>query len=138
MKKKCKVPTQTQTQTKFFNEDITTLDIASSITDLKQLVEDFIIYTKTWSIGETEWYWNVDYSRKSLYVEEKHITQTEFERAIREDILYCFIYNIQSIKQQMEADLENYEETSSFHNESKEMEKKIQRIFKDFKIERFC
>lgn len=135
MKKNCKVPTQT----KFFNETITTPDIASSITDLKRLVEDFIIYTKTWSISETEWYWNVDCSRKSLYVEEKHITQTEFERAIREDILYCFIYNIQSIKQQMEADLENYEETLiSFHNESKEMEKKIQRIFKDFKIERFC
>lgn len=106
--------------------------------DLKQLVEDFIIYTKTWSISETEWYWNVDCSRKSLYTGETHITQAEFEKAIREEILYCFIYNIQSIKQQMETDLENYEETSiSFHNESKEMEKKIQAIFKDFKIGRF-
>lgn len=112
--------------------------------DLKQLVEDFIGYTKTWSISENEWYWNIECVRKSDYVENERITWEEFERAIREEILYCFIYNINSIKNQMENDLGNYyeeyeeyeEEETSFHNASKEMEKKIQSIFKDFKIDR--
>lgn len=103
---------------------------------LKQLVEDFIDYTKTWSISEAEWYSNVDYVRKSDYIANKHITNKEFERAIREDILYCFIYNIGSIKNQMENDLCCGYESERFNKESIEMERKIQKIFKDFKIER--
>lgn len=35
------------------------------INELKQLVEDFIEYTKTWSITETEWFYNVDSMRKN-------------------------------------------------------------------------
>lgn len=102
--------------------------------DLKQLVEDFIEYTKTWSISETEWFYNVDSSRKNAYGKD-YITHEEFERAVREEILYCFIYKINSIKQQMENDICNYyEEETSFHNASIDMEKKIQKIFKDFKI----
>lgn len=103
--------------------------------ELKQLVEDFIKYTKTWSISETEWYYNVDCSRQNAYG-EKYITNEEFERAIREDILYCFIYNIGSIKNQMENDLCCGYESERFDKESIEMERKIQKIFKDFKIER--
>ncbi len=105
--------------------------------DLKQLVEDFVKYTRTWSISETEWYWNVDCSRKSNYVKETHITSEEFERAVREEILYCFIYNIDSIKQQMENDLCNYfEDDLFFQRASLEMEEKIKKLFKDFKIYR--
>lgn len=104
--------------------------------NLKELVEDFIEYTKTWSITETEWYYNVDSGRKNAYGED-YITNEEFERAIREDILYCFIYNIDSIKYQMEEDLSVGYESEHFDNASKNMEKKIQKIFKDFKIERF-
>jgi len=104
--------------------------------ELKQLVEDFIEYTKNWSISETEWYYNVDCVRKSNYVDKKYITQEEFERAIREEILYCFIYNIDSIKGQMEYDIECGYDCKRFENDSINMEKKIQKIFKDFKIER--
>ena len=103
--------------------------------DLKQLVEDFIEYTKTWSIGETEWYYNVNDTRQNEYGEE-YITHEEFERAIREDILYCFIYNIKSIKEQLEDDLCVGYDSERFENASKEIEKKIQKLFKDFKIER--
>lgn len=105
--------------------------------ELKQLVEDFIEYTKTWSISETEWYWNIECVRKSNILNEKNITWEEFERAIREEILYCFIYNIDSIKNQMENDLCNYyPEEITFHSASSEMEKKIQKLFKGFNLER--
>lgn len=106
--------------------------------ELKQLIEDFVEYTRTWSISETEWYWNIDAVRKSDYINEKHITEQEFETAIRQDILYCFIYNIGSIARQLENDLCNYElDNIHFQKASKEIEQKIQKIFKDFKIERF-
>ena len=105
--------------------------------ELKQLVEDIVKYTRTWSISETEWYWNVACVRKSNYVKEKNITSEEFERAIREEILYCLIYNLDSIKQQMENDYGYGYDSEDFDNASKELEKKIQKIFKDFKIERY-
>ena len=105
------------------------------IEELEQLVEDFIDYTKTWSISETEWYYNVDSGRRNAYGED-YITNEEFERAIREDILYCFVYNIDSIKYQLENDLCTGYESESFDKASIDIEKKIQKIFKDFKIER--
>lgn len=106
--------------------------------EIKQLVEDFVEYTKNWSISENEWYWNIVCNRKSNYINEEYITKDEFERAIREEILYCFIYNINSIKQQLENDLCNYyDEDTSFHQANKEIEEKIQKIFKDFKLDRF-
>lgn len=104
--------------------------------DLKQLVEDFVEYTRTWSISETEWYWNIECVRKSNFVNEEHITFEEFERAIREEILYCFLYNIQSIVDQMENDYMWGYETEEFEHASREMESKIQKLFKDFKIDR--
>lgn len=104
--------------------------------ELKQLVEDFIEYTRTWSISDTEWYYNVDCVRKNAYGEE-YITSEEFERAIREELLYEFIYNIDGIKRQMENDLCVGYDEKYFDKISKDMEQKIQKIFKDFKIERF-
>lgn len=103
--------------------------------DLKQLVEDFIDYTKEWSITETEWYYNVDCTRKNVYGKE-YITNEDFERAIREELLYEFIYNIDGIKQQMENDLDVGYDEERFGKISREMEKTIQKIFKDFKLER--
>lgn len=103
--------------------------------ELKQLVEDFIEYTKTWSISETEWYYNVDCVRQNAYG-EKHITDKEFERAIREELLYEFIYNINGIKRQMENDFDIGYDSEHFDKASKEMENKIQKLFKDFKLER--
>lgn len=103
--------------------------------ELKQLIEDFIEYTKTWSISITEWFYNVDSSRKNEYGKQ-YITHEEFEKAIREEILYCFIYNINSIKYQLENDLCTGYESEYFDKASKEIEEKIQKIFKDFKINR--
>lgn len=102
---------------------------------LKQLIEDFIYYTKTWSINETEWYYNVDCVRQNAYG-EKYITNEEFERAIREELLYEFIYNIDGIKRQMENDLCVGYDEEIFNKVSMEMEEKIQKLFKDFKIRR--
>lgn len=103
--------------------------------NLKQLVEDFVDYTRTWSISENEWYYNVNDTRKTQEIGEDYISHKEFEKAIREDILYCFIYNIDSIKNQMESDLWNgYGD--NFIEISIEMERKIRKIFKDFEIER--
>lgn len=104
--------------------------------ELKELVEDIVEYTRTWSISDTEWYWNVACVRKSNNINEKNITQKEFERAIREEILYCLIYNIYSIKEQMENDYQYGYDNEHFDKANKELEKKIQKIFKDFKIDR--
>lgn len=108
--------------------------------NLKKLIEDFIEYTTTWSITEDEWYENVNCTRQNAYGEED-ITDEEFERAIREELLYEFIYNIKGIKRQMENDICEYsggfcDGDGLFEKESKEMEKKIQEIFKDFKLKR--
>ena len=51
--------------------------------NLKELVEKEIEYTRNWSISETEWYWNIACVRKSNNINEKNITQHEFEVAIR-------------------------------------------------------
>lgn len=105
--------------------------------DLKQLVEDFIKYTENWSISQDEWYWNIDSVRKSGYIDKKHISQEQFERAIREELLYEFIYNINGIKQQLENDIESGYNSEYFENASKDIENKIQKLFKDFKIDRW-
>lgn len=106
--------------------------------ELKELVEKIVEYTKTWSITETEWYWNIDCVRKSNYINENHIKWEEFERAIREEILYDLVYkNASGTYTQMHNDLCNYfPEEINFHNASKELEKEIQKIFKNFKLER--
>lgn len=108
--------------------------------NLKELVEKFIDYTTTWSITEDEWYENINCTRQNAY-DEKNITDEEFERAIREELLYEFIYNINGIKRQMENDICEYsggefDGNGLFEKESKQMEKDIQKIFKDFKLKR--
>lgn len=110
--------------------------------NLKELVEKFIDYTTTWSITEDELYENVNCIRQNAYGEES-IDDEEFERAIREELLYDFIYNIEEIKSQMENDICEYSGDGAefdgnglFEKESKKMEKEIQKIFKDFKLER--
>lgn len=106
--------------------------------ELKQLVEKIVEYTRTWSITETEWYWNIDCVRKSDYINEKHIKWEEFEVAIREEILYDLVYkNGSGLYNQMHNDLCNYYDTEiDFHNASKELEKEVQKYLKDFKLER--
>ena len=78
---------------------------------IKQLVEDIIEYTRTWSLTETEWYWNIECVRKPNNINDKEITWEEFETAIREEILYDLIYNNGSgLYNQIENDLCNYYE----------------------------
>ena len=99
---------------------------------LKQLVEDIVEYTRTWSITETEWYWNVECVRKPSNTKD-------FEIAGREEILYDLVYyNGSCLYNQMENDLCNYEiDYVAFQNASKELEKKVQKYIKDFKLERY-
>lgn len=105
---------------------------------LKQLIENIIEYTKTWSITETEWYWNIECVRKPSNNKDKEITWKEFNRAIREGILYDLVYCGGScLRNQMENDLCNYENDNiDFLNASKELEEQIQNYLNDFKLER--
>ena len=105
---------------------------------LKQLVEDIVEYTKMWSITETEWYWNIECVRKPSNIKDKEITWEEFEIAIREEILYDLVYhNGKCLCNQMENDLCNYgTDYIDFQNASKELEKKLQKYIKDFKLNR--
>lgn len=111
--------------------------------DLKQLVENIIEYTKSWSITETEWYWSVECVRKPNNTNNKRITWDEFEVAIREEILYDLIFNKGcGLHNQMENDLCNYSEDdgesayNSFITESKELEEKVHKIINDFVLKR--
>ena len=106
---------------------------------LKQLVEDIVEYTKTWSIAECEWYWNINSVRKSGSIKNQEITWEEFEIAIRAEILYDLVYNNGSgLYNQMENDLCNYEvDYLAFQNASKELEKEVQKYIKDFKLKRY-
>ena len=99
--------------------------------ELKQLVEDIIEYTKTWSITESEWYY-------IKCIKDPEITWEEFEMVIREEILYDLVYNNGNILyEQMKVDLSGYEtDNVSFQNASKELERKVQEYFKDFKLHR--
>ena len=108
---------------------------------MKELVEKIIEYTKNWSITETEWYWNMTCSRKSeTYINdkcEKEITWEEFERAIREEILYDLVYkNGIGIRNQMENDICNYN-NECFYKDSDELEEEIKKLITDFKVKRY-
>ena len=109
------------------------------IKEIKDLVEKIVEYTKTWSITETEWYWNIECVRKSNYINEEHIKWEEFEVAIREEILYDLIYkNGCGLYNQLENDLCNYESDNvEFQKASKELDKEVQKFIKDFEVERY-
>ena len=98
----------------------------------------FIEYTENWSISRDEWYWNIDCVRKSNNINEKHITQHEFEVAIREEFLYDLIFNNgASLRQQMENDYEVYaEDDELFRKASVELEMEVRKVIADFKISR--
>lgn len=106
--------------------------------ELKTLVEYTVKYTRTWSLTETEWYWNIECVRKPNNSKDKEITWEEFETAVREEILYDLVYNNgNGLCNQMENDLCNYEINNvSFQNASKELESKVKNIIKDFKLGR--
>lgn len=107
--------------------------------ELKQLVEDIVEYTRTWSITETEWYWNVECVRKPSNPKDKEITWEEFETAVREEILYDLVFNNGSgLYHQMSNDLCNYyTDDIPFQNASKQLERKVQKYIKDFKLKRY-
>ena len=118
----------------------------NNLEELKKLVDKIVEYTKTWSITESEWYWNIDCVRKSNYIKEEHITDKEFESAVREEILYDLVFNSGcGLLNQMENDICNYSgdygyEFSGlglFEKESIELEKEVRKFITDFKIERF-
>ena len=104
---------------------------------LKQLVEDIIEYTRTWSITESEWYWNVECVRKPSNSKDKEITWEEFEIAIREETLFDLVYNNgRNLCHQMKNDLCTYSDNVTFQNESKELEKQVQKYISNFNLER--
>ena len=106
--------------------------------NLKELVEKIIQYTRTWSITETEWYWNIECIRKSDDRRNEHITWEEFEKVIREETLYDLVYrNGACLRQQMENDYEVYEEDDEFWKKSSvELELAVREVIADFKVSR--
>ena len=110
----------------------------NNLEELKAIVEKEVEYTRNWSISETEWYWNIACVRKSNNINEKNITQHEFEVAIREEFLYDLVFNNGvSLRQQMENNYEVYTEDDEFFRQaSVELEKEIRKVIKDFKVSR--
>lgn len=113
--------------------------------NLKELVEKIVDYTSTWTITENEWYWNIECVRKPNNVEDKEITWEEFETAVREEILYDLVFKDGvCLCNQMENDACNYSAEydgesnyNLFIQESKALEKEVQKYIKDFKVRRY-
>ena len=110
----------------------------NNLEELKELVEKIVKYTTEWSITEDEWYWNIDCVRKSNYIKEEHITEQEFQSAVREEFLYDLVFNNgASLRQQMENDYEVYaEDDELFRQASVELEMEVRKVIKDFKVSR--
>ena len=105
---------------------------------MKELVEKIIDYTKKWSISETEWYWNVECTRKPQNINNKEISWEEFEVAIREEILYDLVYkNGICTRNQMENDICCGYDSELFYVESEELEEEIKKLISDFSVERY-
>lgn len=104
--------------------------------NLKELIDNIIEYTKTWSITETEWFYNVDATRKPSNSKDKVISQEEFERAVREELLYDIVYdNGKELSRQLGIDLSNYgAEDIPFKNASKDIIKQIKAVIKGFEV----
>lgn len=106
--------------------------------DLKELVNDIVEYTRTWSISNTEWYWNINCVRKSNIRSNKNITNEEFEVAIREEILYDLVFNNGAgLIEQLENDYQYGYDTENFDRDNKGLEQKVKNYIKDFKVERW-
>lgn len=106
--------------------------------DLKNLVEKILDYTKTYSITESELYWNINSVRKPNNLDDITITWDEYEVAIRQEILYDIVFNNGlGLQNQMENDLCNYDEDNTlFRIESEKLEKEVKKIIEDFEVER--
>ncbi len=105
---------------------------------MKELVEKIVKYTRTWSISETEWYWNVECTRKPQNINDKEISWEEFEVAIREEILYDLVYkNGICTKNQMENDICCGYDSEHFYEDSEQLENEIKKYISDFKVERY-
>lgn len=102
---------------------------------MKELVEKIVEYTRNWSISENEWYWNIDSVRKSNNVNEEHITEHEFEVAIREETLYDLVYNNgKNIEDQMNNDMQYGYTDEYFYKARRELEKEIKKVIPSFEL----
>lgn len=104
--------------------------------NLKELIDNIIEYTKIWSITETEWFYNVNATRKPSNSKDKVITCEEFERAVREEFLYDIVFNNgKALSRQLGTDLATYGvDDIPFQNASKDIIKQIKVVLKDFKV----
>ena len=96
---------------------------------IETLVNDFFEYTKTISIGEPELYEN--YCDK---INSNYLDSFDVEKAVKQDILYDFIFNIENIKEQLQNDFYSYDEESEEMKYILHMYNKIKNIFDDFYI----
>lgn len=96
---------------------------------LKELVNTFFEYTKTISICDFELY-DIYYDK----IKENYINNFDIEKAVKSDILYDFIFNINNIKSQLENDFCSYSKDSNEQKAILLMYKKIKKVFKNFYI----
>lgn len=107
--------------------------------ELRKLVENFLEYTCTISITDSELY--EKYYDKLSQIEKDYLTKkgkldNEIERMIKADILYDFLFTPINIIEQIECDINAFGEDSSEFIYIKQIYKEIQKVFFNFKIER--
>lgn len=107
--------------------------------ELRRLVENFLEYTCTISITDSELYDN--YIDKLSQTEINYLIKgkkldNEIERLIKADILYNFVFTPVNIINQIECDIDEFGKDSTEFIYIKQMYKEIQKVFFNFKIER--
>ena len=105
---------------------------------LKELVDEFYNYTINISITESEllsYYYDILSQSRKDYLESRQDLDNEVDRMVRADILWDFVFTPINIIDQMQTDIDTFGTDSYEFREIKDMYKKIQKIFPDFKIE---
>ena len=106
---------------------------------LKELVEEFYNYTINISITESEllehYYDKIGQTEKD-YLTQKGDLDNEVDRMVRADILWDFLFTPVNIIDQIKTDIDTFGTNSYEFREIKDMYKKIQKVFPNFKIEK--
>lgn len=104
---------------------------------LKELVEEFYNYTINISTTESELlekYYDKLSETERDYLEEKQDLDNEIDRMVKADILWDFVFTPINIIDQLQIDIGTFGTDSYEFREIKDMYKKIQKVFPDFKI----
>lgn len=98
----------------------------------QDFIKDYFDYTITISITESEWLSHFEWLE--TYIIDRETNAADYHKEALKDLLFDLFFNQDGIKEQIENDLENYDNESEEFNYIKEFYKKWKYLF-NFKID---